>query len=275
MKLLPSIRFSRNYNPARPRNRFRLVAACLILLFGRTSYAQSDWLANPVDNDWFNPANWSTGTVPGPFDTVHFKASSLTEIELTQDGSGVDDILFDAGASSYTITALPGMDFFLFDSVVNTSGVEQNFISLADENGSGSFNFNDAMIAGLVTFTQHASSAGGGLPPRVIFTMSSAGGGTYHNLGANVAGGQGGRVDFPYTSATAERSTIINGGGNSTGRTRRHDALSAGLANGGPSHVDRQWRQQRRRGRRTYFPVWLERRDGAGGTLRQRLSRPE
>ncbi len=189
----------------------------LILLFAGSAYADPEWLANPVDENWFNPANWSTGVVPGPFDTVHFKASSLTEIELTQDGAGVDDIFFDAGASSYTITALPGMDFFVFDSVINSSGVEQNFVSLADEGGSGSFNFNDAMITGPVTFTQHPSSAGSGLPPRVIFTMSSAGGGTYRNLGANVAGGEGGRVDFLYTSATAEQSTIINEGGTAPG----------------------------------------------------------
>jgi hypothetical protein len=40
--------------------------------FGRLTYAADiSWLANPVDNNWFNPANWFTGTVPGNSDTAH------------------------------------------------------------------------------------------------------------------------------------------------------------------------------------------------------------
>ena len=50
--------------------RFGLTAVPLlvwfILLFGSSAYANDiTWLANPVDNNWFNPANWSPPSVPG------------------------------------------------------------------------------------------------------------------------------------------------------------------------------------------------------------------
>jgi len=46
---------------------------CGILLFGRFAYgADGTWVANPGDNNWNNPTNWSSGTVPGFFDTAFF-----------------------------------------------------------------------------------------------------------------------------------------------------------------------------------------------------------
>jgi hypothetical protein len=48
-----------------------------ILLFGHPSYADPEWLANPVDNNWNNPANWSTGMVPLPTEAAHLGASTI------------------------------------------------------------------------------------------------------------------------------------------------------------------------------------------------------
>ncbi len=114
------------------------------------------------------------------------------------------------------------MDFVIENGIVNDSGVEQNFVCLADETSSGAFGFHDIndepdTITGPVTFTQHPFNAGDALPPRVTFTMGRSGEGTFHNLGASVTGGVGGRTDFWYAAANAERSTIINDGGTAPG----------------------------------------------------------
>ncbi len=73
------------------------------------------------------------------------------------------------------------------------------------------------MGPGPVTFTQQASNVAEGVAPQVLFTMAKAGGATFHNLGASVSGGLGGRTDFWYAGASAEQSTIINDGGAAPG----------------------------------------------------------
>jgi len=112
MKHLLFLGFIGNLKPARFGNRARSVFVCFTLLFGRAAYSNDFfWVADPVDNNWFNPANWSSGAVPGPFDAAHFGVSTITNIELTQTGDAIDLILFDTGADSFTITALPDVTF--------------------------------------------------------------------------------------------------------------------------------------------------------------------
>jgi autotransporter-associated beta strand protein len=228
MKHFTNFSFSAILLPLRLINLGRCLLVCFLFLLGRASYGQSGdpvWLANPVDNNWNNPANWSTGAVPGPFNVVHLGASTITMIEIPQ-GNAVFDLLFDVAADAYTITAMPGAAFGIGDDLVNSSGVEQNFVCLADESSSGSFGFsasgNDSgTITGPVTFTQHPFNAGDAAPPTVGFVaaqrMATAGAATFHNLGASVGGGVGGRTDFFYAGASADRSTIINEGGTALG----------------------------------------------------------
>jgi autotransporter-associated beta strand protein len=156
-------------------------------------------------------------------------------------------LFFDVGANAYTITALPGVDFGIGDDLANNSGVEQNFVSLADETSSGSFTFtqsgnDEATIIGPVTFTQQPFNAGVAFPPSVVFQMAGAGDATFHNLGASISGGIGGRTDFLYAGATADQSTIINEGATVAGASGAASAFlidnpTAGnaslIANGG------------------------------------------
>lgn len=193
------------------------LALLLILTNQPAGAASGTWLINPVDNDWGNPANWSSGTVPGPFDTATFETSSITDIKVPPAGGGAADVFFDPGADAYTFTAMPGGVFGVNDAIINNSGAVQNFVALADESSSGSFSFNDAMITGPVTFTQHPFNAGDGFTPSVVFLMSDAGVATFHNLGASASGGVGGRTDFWYTASSAEQSTIVNDGGTAPG----------------------------------------------------------
>jgi autotransporter-associated beta strand protein len=200
-------------------SRFGKVAGLLLVFFvlpiTRPANADSGtWLSNPVDNNWNNPSNWSSGTVP---DTPIFETSSITDLDVTE-GVGVFSIFFQPGADAFTITAVPGTTFEIFDGVINNSSVEQNFVAAADESGSGYFEFEqDATITGPVAFTEQARNTGDGLTPAVLFATGKAGTATFHNLGASVGGGVGGRTDFWYAASSAQQSTIINEGGTAPG----------------------------------------------------------
>ncbi len=211
-----------HYEQLRPLRVGKLVFrsfACFMLLNAAVAYAGSGtWLSNPVDNNWNNPVNWSSGTVPGVFDTASFGTSSITDIGIPG-SNAVGYISFEPQVEAFTVTALSGVTFEIFGDVANNSIVEQNFVSAADANGSGSFVLDDGGIMGPgpVTFTQQASNVAEGVAPQVLFTMAKAGGATFHNLGASVSGGLGGRTDFWYAGASAEQSTIINDGGTAPG----------------------------------------------------------
>jgi len=89
-------------------------------------YADSaTWNANPVDNDWNNPANWTPNTVPnGPNDIATFGVSQTTGISLST-SVGLNGMVFNPGASVYTIS-LTGSINFSGTGTDNNSGVTQN-----------------------------------------------------------------------------------------------------------------------------------------------------
>ncbi|MGH8093101.1 MAG: autotransporter-associated beta strand repeat-containing protein [Chthoniobacterales bacterium] len=194
---------------------------CCLLLLGQGAYgADGTWVANPVDNNWNNPANWSSGTVPGVFDTAFFAGSNTTNINITQ-GTALENIMFNSGAGAFTITALPSVGVGFGLGIENDSSVEQNFVAATDDSNSGGFSFNQEVdnvtITGPVTFTQQAQNTATGNAGFVNFFFAGAGDATFHDLGASVAGGFGGRTDFYYTGASAENCAIINDGGTAAG----------------------------------------------------------
>lgn len=203
----------------------RLLSLTLIsaaLLLSRTpAYADSGtWLANPVDDSWNNPANWSSGTVPQTFDTASFAASNITNIVISS--GGLDELMFQQAAAAYTITALPGADFSLRIGVDNESPVEENFFMAADGNASGGFTFQQgAFITGPVTFTQEGANVAGGSVGFVafqgVFSLTGPGNATIHNLASSVPGGAGGQTNFYYSASTAQDATIINDGATVSG----------------------------------------------------------
>src|SRR5262245_34174020 len=90
------------------------------------------WNLNPGTSDWHTATNWTPATVPdGPSDVATFGTSNQTAISVMA-ATTVDGIVFDSGASNYTITvgASAGSTFALILSgagVTNNSGVVQNF----------------------------------------------------------------------------------------------------------------------------------------------------
>jgi len=198
-----------------------LFALCVLC---HVTYAESaTWLANPADNNWNNPTNWSTGVVPGFFDNATFDVSSIRDVSVTQAGSGINDLIFDATAEAFTVTVQPGGILNVFGSLVNNSGVEQNFVTNPDEGDrAGILVFSDSSIAmtGPITFTQQASHTRTGSSGSLQFnSAASAGNATIHNVGASVAGAVGGEVLFDVAATSAANSTIINDGATAPGAT--------------------------------------------------------
>jgi autotransporter-associated beta strand protein len=192
-----------------------------------SAYAGSGtWLANPVENNWNTAANWSSGTVPdSSTDIATFSVSGITGISVT-DYTTVGGIVFSEGADSFTITPLPGTNMQVQgEGIFNFSEVMQTFVSPVDGGSSGNYvffgeGFSGPTITGLVTFTQEARSADTGDTGFVQFqTGSFAGDATFHDLGATVAGGVGGRTDFFDSHTSADESTIINEGATVAGAT--------------------------------------------------------
>ncbi len=204
-----------------------LFGVAIFLLCRTTDAASGTWLANPVDNNWNNPANWSSGTIPNGSDVATFATSDATAVSISS-SIIVLDIQFDASADAFAITALPGVHV-QFDNtgVLNFSATEQNFLALTDSSGAaGSYGFAGGIIIGPVVFTQQAQNTVGGTPASVGFAFGSAGAATFHNLGASLPGGIGGRTDFFFTDTSADQCTIINDGASANGGTGGATAFS-------------------------------------------------
>jgi len=170
-----------------------LAAAILMLLLppaGTAFGSSATWNLNPTNGDWNTAANWTPMTIPnGPFDTATFATSNRTAVSLSAI-TEVNGIVFNAGASAFTISTVP--TFLLAISgagITNNSGITQNFVGRIDflnAASAGSSTF--FTVNGLIQF-EHDSSAGsatftidGG---RVIFFNSpSAANGTFFILGS-------------------------------------------------------------------------------------------
>ncbi len=234
-----------------PKNVMRIFRLLLPLAIAAsipiTRADNGTWLANPVDNNWNNPSNWSSGTVPGGLDTATYGTSSITSIVVTA-YSGLLDFHFQAGASAYTITYnIPDYFFFTSDGgVVNDSGVMQNFLlkapTVADGNAGVVIFYFGATAGNLTSYTCEAGATSDGGAADIDFQGGVAGSAIIHNLGADAAGGVGGHTHFYYDDTSAESSTIINDGATAGGATGGATTFSDGrptadnamlIANGG------------------------------------------
>ncbi len=78
----------------------------LLLSTASSSFAGSArWKATPATGDWNTAGNWTAGGPPnGPADTATFATSNITGVSLSAN-TEVNGIVFNAGASAFTITA--------------------------------------------------------------------------------------------------------------------------------------------------------------------------
>ncbi|MEO5754733.1 MAG: hypothetical protein ABIR38_08500, partial [Chthoniobacterales bacterium] len=107
-----------------------------LAMFGLLQSVLADsatWQANPGSNNWNTAASWTPATIPnGVSDAATFNVSNTTAISLTA-SILVDRIVFQPGASAFTITPAPGVSLTLGGAgVANNSGAMQNFVTAGD-----------------------------------------------------------------------------------------------------------------------------------------------
>ncbi len=176
------------------------------------------WNLNPGSGDWNTATNWTPNTVPNaPTDSATFAVSTTTKVALSADII-VDGIIFNPGASAYTITVpFPPALTFSGSGVINNSGITQNFQTVGELGyvftgtadagsfctyttmGTGTVEFEEAATAGSATFT------GSGTHGSTTFSDdSSAANGTFAVKGAVSAAREGDKVIFNDRSTAAD-----------------------------------------------------------------------
>jgi autotransporter-associated beta strand repeat len=172
----------------------RFVAGLLpafILMFSiQTSQADSaTWNLNPLDIYWNNASNWTPATVPnGDSDIATFGASNITGIAILTNIT-VADIVFNPGASAYTINA-GAWELNVNEAINNNSGVTQTFDIPSLAGGC---------IPGSVVFFNNATAGSG-----TTFILEGGRGCQSNPIGSNIT-----FLD----SSSADRATFVCNGG--------------------------------------------------------------
>src|SRR6266849_10247177 len=166
----------------------------LLLATAKSSFAGSaTWSASPATGNWSTPGNWTPATVPnGPNDTATFATSNIRFV-APEGATEVNGIVFNPGASRFTIALLTTTLTISGVGITNNSGITQNFAP-----GPGAISFTNSATAGgsNVVFTDAGT---------VQFSATStAGNATFIN--------NGGGVEF-FNTSTAGNGTFINNGG--------------------------------------------------------------
>lgn len=210
------------------------------------------WNANPVDNNWNNPANWIPPTVPEEKgDIATFGPSSITSLSFSADVI-VSGVVFQPDASEYTITVSRHSKIIYVignpdGAITNQSGKVQKFVgvgTVCPRHCSGdAFWFQGISVGPLLDFTAAASNIrfvdqvgpvtanftiraarqAGSFPGSLVFTSlggnTDAGNSTITLEGASVDGAQGGQAIFAASSGfgSAGNAVITANGGTTTG----------------------------------------------------------
>ncbi len=188
-----------------------LLAASVLFLSGHTSQAGSaTWKSTPATADWNTATNWSPATIPnGTSDTATFASSNTTGVSLSAE-TVVDSILFNSGASAFTVTVPVSQLGLKGAGITNNSGTMQNFVI----NPTGVVRFFDSATAGSVTtFTISGGVRSGAFGGIIEFSnASTASSATFINVGATVNNALGGVTEFEQTAAAGNATLIANGG---------------------------------------------------------------
>src|SRR6266481_6372710 len=215
-------------------------AAILTLLLSTASSSSAGsatWKASAANDEWFNVNNWVQGTIPNaPGDTATFGSSNRTSIDIAFSVE-VNGIVFNPGASAFTIASNPaGVPEITISGVgiTNNSGIVQHFVvnrsaaqimflnsatagSLTDFASFGTMTFGSTSTADNATFTNNAllnftntATAGDATFTNnsvLIFDGdSTAGNGTFNNGTVNTSGGF-----IQFGEVTSDAPTAGNG----------------------------------------------------------------
>ena len=229
---------------SRLRSPLLLLGTVMLFLSARSiSFAGSaTWKTVAPHENWNAAGNWTAGGPPnGAADTATFNTSQKKAPFLSAD-TEVNGIVFNAGASPFTIIASPTFALSLSGvGITNNSGTTQNFVTAVKYRQHGEIFFANSATAGdgtLFTNGGGAINGGGGGLMSFLNTSSagngtfinnggmhnnaggafiefsgnsSAGSGTFTNNGGAIFGGNGGRIFFD-ESSTADHGTFTNNG---------------------------------------------------------------
>ncbi len=220
------------------RRGFFLVPLALLLAATSSGLAgNATWGANPATGNWSTAGNWTPATVPNsPNDTATFATSNIRFV-APEGTTQVNGIVFNPGASRFTIALLTNTMTISGVGIMNDSGITQNFApgpggidftNSATAGGSnvvftnaGNVQFFNTSTAGNATFTNNGAlkffdtSTAGDVTlnnnAEILFQSSStAGNGTFTNNG-------GGTVIFSSGTPTAGNGIFTNPGGPTSG----------------------------------------------------------
>src|SRR5216684_1747611 len=221
------------------RSRVFLLAAAIVpivLLAQNTAFAGSaKWKQSPATGNWNTAGNWTAGGPPnGPADTATFQSSNTTGVSLSLN-TEVNGIVFNAGASAFTITTPASFQLTISGvGITNNSGIAQHFVAGVD--GAGNFGVmlfgNSATASSLTIFATTGSMLSGATGGLVEFAQTAtAGQGAFNNNGGVVNGAFGGGTSF-FGTSTAANGTFANNGsavsGAFGGQTNFFDSSRAG-----------------------------------------------
>jgi uncharacterized protein with beta-barrel porin domain len=197
----------------------KAAAVTAALLFFTTAPAfpgSATWLAAPATGIWNSAGNWTPATVPNSAaDTATFGLSATTPVSLSANTT-VDGIVFNAGASAFTITASPTFMLTISGAgIVNNSASTQNFVAgvnLAAKRGQIIFS-NSATAGALTAFTTNGGAASGASGGITKFTgTSTADHAAFTTNGATASGALGGLTQF-FNSSTADHAVFTTTAG--------------------------------------------------------------
>ena len=208
-----------------------LLSALLLLLTIQSGHAGSaQWNLEPVNGDWNLLSNWTPATVPnGPADVATFSASNIPGVSVTA-LTEVDQIIFNAAASAFTITIAYDGGFGGFLSItgagiINNSSVPQQFTvqgGLEFRNSASAGTANIAMVNGLVSGFYESSTAGngnftvggasGGSGSFYFRDNATAGNGSFTVYGFFFCGSGSGSIAFLGNATAGNGSFTLNGG---------------------------------------------------------------
>lgn len=215
------------------------VGATLLSLSAQITQAGSaTWLANPATNHWNNANNWTSGGPPnGPSDIATFATSNTTGILHTADVE-LSGIVFNSGASAFTITTGATATLTIVGAgITDNAAAAENFATTGSSTastGGGQIFFTGSATAGNApAFTNNPGTidtAGGGSTQ--FFGSARAGHGTFTNKRLSGSDAQSGFTQF-HNSSSAQNGTFINEGGSGTlpfGGTLFNDTSTAANA---------------------------------------------
>ncbi len=201
------------------RSLLTLLLPLLLFPIQSAHAGNATWNLNPVTAEWNNTANWTPATIPTASDIATFGVSNTTEIS-TAGNAGAAGIIFNAGASAYTIGVdSPGLFTITAPGITNNSGVIQTFIAGADDSGvQGALLFHLTGTAGSMTVFVAEAGVAAGQAIGIIDMEDSAtaGNGAFTNKGAVVSGAVGGLTQF-FNSSSGGNGTFTCEGGGVTG----------------------------------------------------------